>query len=490
MVHCFHILKLFAPGPVKLYIPVHLRIALFVEQKRNSEPRALRNPTLEEHEKMRHKWLIASILIVALIGICGASLFATWQGIRMARSSGARFVGWDYSDRVSVQETQEKKLTVEGPVNLSVKTFQGNITVRTGKAGEVAVKSEIIAWGDNKEDAQAALKDTKVIIDQSAKDIHISVDQVVVADMLHIGPRGGRVNFTLTVPPDTAVTLDSAQGDLSLSGTTGNADLETEFGNLSVVDVTGDVSASSGSGKITARNIESTGNVKLSSEFGGTTAVENIRGKNVTISSSNGHLTGLSTIHASELLKINTSFGDIQLIEAQAKTADIKSRNGAVELEKTDVKDLLTVKSDFGNLTLQQVSAGSYDLDTKNGKISVDGAQNELKAHSDFGSITVLNARNATIDLSSKNGGLTFSGSLGDGPHILHSDFGNIKITLPEESKLNLDLQTDFGKISSSFSITVNGDMDSRHWTGSINGGGATLTIDTKNGNISLQSAK
>lgn len=437
---------------------------------------------------MRHKWLIASILIVALIGVCGASLFATWQGIRMTRGS-MRFVGLD-SNSVSVQETREKNLTVDGPVNLSVKTFQGNITVKTGKPGQIAVKSEITAWGANKEDAQAALKDTKVVIEQNAKDIQISVDQAVVVDALHIGPRGGRVNFTLTVPPDIAVTLDSAQGDLSLSGISGNANLDTQFGNLSVTDVTGDVSASSGSGKITARNIESTGTVKLSSEFGGTTAVENIRGKNVTISSSNGLLTGLKNIHASELLKITTSFGDIELMDAQAKTAEIKSRNGVLELEKTTVDDLLTVSSDFGNITLQQVDAGSYDIDTKNGKISVDGAQNELKAHSDFGSITVLNARNATIDLSSKNGGLTFSGSLGEGPHTLHSDFGNIKITLPEEAKLSLDLQTDFGKITSSFSITINGDMDSRHWTGSINGGGATLTINTKNGNISLQSSK
>lgn len=439
---------------------------------------------------MRHKWLIASILIVALIGICGASLFATWQGIRMTRGSGMRFVGWDATNQVSVQETQEKNLTVDGPVNLSVKTFQGHITVKTGQAGQIAVKSEITAWGINKEDAQAALKDTKIIIDQTTKDIRISVDQAVVVDMLHVGPRGGRVNFTLTVPPDIAVTLDSAQGDLSLSGINGNVDLETQFGNINVADVNGEVSASSGSGKITARNIESTGTVKLSSEFGGTSAVEDVHGVNVTISSSNGQLTGLKNLRASELLKVSTSFGDIELLDAQAKTADIKSRNGAVELEKAEVDGLLTVKSDFGNITLQQVNAESYDLDTKNGKISVDGAQNELKAHSDFGSITVLNAHDATIDLSSKNGGLTFSGSLGEGPHVLHSDFGNIKITLPQDTKLNLDLQTDFGKITSSFSITINGDMDSRHWNGSINGGGATLTIDTKNGNISLQSSK
>ena len=99
----------------------------------------------------------------------------------------------------------------------------------------------------------------------------------------------------------------------------------------------------------------------------------------------------------------------------------------------------------------------------------------------------VLNAENATLDLSSNNGSVTFSGSLGAGPHMLESDFGNIKISLPAETALDVDLETDFGRITSDFSLTIQGEISDNHRVGTINGGGATLTVKTNNGNISLQ---
>lgn len=439
---------------------------------------------------MRHKWIAASILIVALIVVCGASLFATWQGIQLARGAtrGIRFTGLS-PDQISVKSKQEKTIAVDQPISLSVKTFQGNITVKTGKEGQVNVKSDITAWGNSEADAQAALKDITVVIDQTDQEVNVSVDQAVVVDMLHIGPRGGRVNFTITVPPDTAVKLNSVTGDLSLSGTTGDADLETEFGSLGLSDISGNVSAKSGNGKITAQKIKAKGTITLSSEFGGTVVVEDIQGTDITISSSNGQLSGMKNIRASGLLKIKNSFGDIRLEDAQAKSADIRSNNGTIDLERITVENDIIVRSDFGSLSLQEVTAKSYDLKTKNGKINMDGGENEIIAHSDFGSVTILNAKDATLDLSSKNGAVSFSGSLGNGPHTLHSDFGNIKVTLPSDSAFDLDLETDFGKITSSFSITMNGsEMDSQHWHGTVNGGGASLAIDTKNGNITLSS--
>lgn len=439
---------------------------------------------------MKNKWIVASALIVALIMVCGASLFATWQGMQMVRGTGIRInpVNWT-ADQVNVQATQEKTLQVESPVTLSVQTFQGNITVKSGQAGKVIVKSEITAWGNSDADAQAALKDITVVIEQKDKDIKVSVDQAAVVDMLHIGPRGGAVNFTITVPPETAVTLNSTQGSLSLTGTSGNSDLKTEFGNLSLTDVTGDIKGKSGNGDVTAENIGAGGLISLSSDFGAL-SVQNAKGSDITLATSNGSMTGLKNVQATGLLKITTEFGDIRLVGGLAKVAKIHSNNGAIDLEKITIDDIIAIKSDFGNLTVQDVNAHRYDLSSQNGKISLDGAQGAITAHSDFGSVDVLHARNATIDLLSKNGAVNFSGSLGDGPHVVESQFGNIQVTLPSESALKLDLQTDFGKITSDFSMTISGTMDSNHWSGTINGGGATLNITTKNGNIAIRSSK
>lgn len=440
---------------------------------------------------MKSKWIVASILIVALIGVCLASLFATWQGVKMAQGTGVHLnlANWSV-DQVNAEATDEKNLKVSGPASLTLETYQGNITVEAGKDNQVTVKTKTTTWGNSDADAQAALKDITVKIDQQGNDIKISIDQAVVVDMLHIGPRGGQVDFTITVPAATAVTLNSYNGNLSLQGTTGTAKLTTYSGKINIKDVTGEINCDANEGEIDAKNIGADGAaIKLSSEFG-TIALDGAKGADISISTTNSTLDQIKKIQASGLLKITSEFGDIKVDKSQSKTAEIKSENGAIDLSDLDVEDSLIVKSELGNLSIKKVNAKTYTLNTKNGKITLDGVKNTIKAHSNFGNIDVENAQNATIDLSSNNGTINFSGSLGSGPHSISSDFGNITVTLPTESALALELNTSFGKITSNFSVTVSGTMESNHWTGTTNGGGAALNIETKNGNINLQSSK
>jgi len=443
---------------------------------------------------MKHKRLIAGTLIVVLIGLCAVSLFATWQGVQMVQDSGIQSWWFDSSYSLTQYEataTEEKNLTVSGPANLTVQNDSGDITVKTGADGQVAIKAEksVLMGSDNAADEDAALKNIKVIVEQNGNNIHISVQQPPDVGLLHIGPGNGSVKFTITVPAETAVTLDSSNGDLSLSGTSGNANLKTDFGKLNITDVVGEITGKTSNGETTAKNIGAGGLITLSSEFGAV-SVDNAKGSDVTISSSNGSLEQLKNIHATGLLKVTNEFGKIRVTGSQAKTAEIRSNNGEIRLENIDVDGSITVKSDFGSLTLNGVNAKTYDLNTQNGQISLDGAQNAIKVHSDFGSVEVLNASDATVDLSSNNGTVTFAGTLGSGPHIVKSDFGSIEMTLPAASALNVEMQTDFGKIISDFSISISGEIDSKHWNGSINGGGATLTVTTNNGNITLQSSK
>jgi DUF4097 and DUF4098 domain-containing protein YvlB len=78
---------------------------------------------------------------------------------------------------------------------------------------------------------------------------------------------------------------------------------------------------------------------------------------------------------------------------------------------------------------------------------------------------------------------------LGDGPHTIKSDFGSIEIIIPADSKLNVDLKTDFGGISSEIPLTVtlDGSTDKNHQVGTMNGGGDQLTVTAKSGDISIK---
>jgi len=437
---------------------------------------------------MKSKWLIASLLIVALIGICAASLFAAWQGLRMTQESGVRFrLG---AQTVSAQATEEKTLSVSGPAELTVINDFGDLSVEAGADGKISVKAEKTAWGGDEAEAQETLKDLKVVYEQEGDQVKISVQQPVEVNTLSVDQRSGSVKFTIIVPKDCAVSLDSANGDLSLRGTSGKNDLQTDFGALTLADVSGETQGRSSNGTITVKNLVTKGKVMLSSEFGNLT-IDTLQGSEVTLSSTNGTL-DLTGIRADGLLKTTSEFGAIQLSDSRAGTLDIHSTNGNVKLEELNLDGKITVMSEFGDLTLTRVVATAYDLKSNNGKISVDGARGPVKADSEFGAVEVVNAENVTLDLASNNGGVTFSGTLGAGPHRLKSEFGNIKLTLPADLALNVDLQTEFGKITSDFDITVTvkEKLDEKHWTGNINGGGADLTVENNNGNISLQISK
>ena len=76
---------------------------------------------------MKNKWIFAGVLIVVLIALCAASLFALWQGLVMAQDNRIRL---DFgTDNVSAKATETKDLSVSGPADLAVENDFGDISV-------------------------------------------------------------------------------------------------------------------------------------------------------------------------------------------------------------------------------------------------------------------------------------------------------------------------------------------------------------------------
>jgi len=174
------------------------------------------------------------------------------------------------------------------------------------------------------------------------------------------------------------------------------------------------------------------------------------------------------------------------LEDAAAAEVSLNSNSGEIELTRVEASGAVSVKTDFGAVTLEEVAAETYDLETNSGRITVHGAHGAVQAHTDFGDVEVTEAADADLDVSSNSGSIHFSGSLGDGPHTLKTDFGSIQLSLPEDAALTFDLKTSFGKIKSAFPITTSGDLENDHWRGTINGGGASLTAQTNSGDVTL----
>ena len=391
------------------------------------------------------KPLIISLLVIALALVClgiGAVIF-------FAANDG--FQTNDPFDRrnISSQLEESKTLNVdpERPLNLQVTNQSGSVTVTGADVNTVEVDVVKTAYDSSQSRADQEAKSIQYTIEQTANSITLKYE---LPDSMNFNNKVNTVDFIVTVPENTSLEVRAGAGNISVSKLRGPVELESGFGRTVLEDIQGAISVDSQSGSIRVAQVEA----------------------------------------GRDDIVLATNFGEISLEGATGQNVNIASKSGALKLQDIRLTGDLVASTDFGEISLDQVRAGSYDLDSNSGSITVDGVRGPLRAHTEFGSIVVSNATSVTLDLLTRSGSIEFAGSLSDGPHLLHSDFGGITLTLPADSAFNVDLSTDFGQISSDIPVTVTGDIDEQHQMGTINGGGGELKIETKSGNVNIQASQ
>jgi DUF4097 and DUF4098 domain-containing protein YvlB len=432
--------------------------------------------------------IIIALLIVALALVClgiAAVVFFTANGGFPTNNPFDR-------RNISSQLEENKTLKVDSgkPVTLTVTSAAGDVTVTGADVDTVQLKVVKTAYDSTQARADAEVKGINYSIEQTGNAITLKYE---LPKSMNFSNNVNTVDFVVTVPQETAVKTDTGMGETQVTGTQGNVDIQNDFGAITVEEIAGGLSVKTNSGEVNVTSIDAgSENLDLNSDFGGIT-LKNANGKDITLNSKSGSIT-LNEVRATGNITSQTDFGNSSFENGSANALSIVTRSGAVSMKKVRVSKEIKVQDDFGEIDLEQATAASYDLQTNSGSITVEGANGKLKAYTDFGGITIQNAQSVTLDLLTKSGGVEFDGSLGAGPHTVVSNFGEINLTLPADSKLNVDLSTDFGNIRSDLPIaaTLNGtnNADGDQVVGRINGGGDQFTAKTKSGGVNIHTAK
>ena len=428
--------------------------------------------------------IVISLLVIALAFVClgiGAVVFFTANGGFPTNNP------FDVNNVPSILEERETlNVDAEKPVSLRVTNAAGIVTVTGAEVETVEVRVVKTAFDSSQARADREVKNIKYTVEQTGNTITIKYE---LPKSMNFNNKINTVDFFITVPTATTANIDGSFGDVSVTDISGNVDIANDFGTVTVENVEGALSVSNNSGEVNAESIKAgNGEIDLNSEFGSIT-LRNANGKDVTLTSNSGRIV-LDDVRATGDVTTNTDFGDTTFENGSGDSLSIETNSGRVFLAKIRISGEIKVQDDFGEIELNQVSASSYDLHTNSGSIAADGAKGKLKAYTDFGSINVTNAESVTLDLKTSSGSVEFSGSLGAGPHLVDTDFGEIVLTLPADSKLDVDLSTDFGTIKSDLPITVtlNGssNSDGDQIVGSINGGGDQFTAQTSSGSVTI----
>lgn len=424
------------------------------------------------------KTVVIVLLIVALALVC--------VGIGSVAFFALRGADFEFFNVPIVSATAEEaksfKVDPESPVTLRVDDDAGDVSVVGGDVEAVEVRIVKTGNAATEVKAQEHLQDIKVETRQNGNVISLTYKLD--------GPQTREVDtvdFIVTVPTETTVEIENGFGVIDVSDLRGNLTISSSFGDVTVNNIDGALTLDNSSGEIRVANVEAGAqDVKVEADFGRIN-LQKVNGRDITVKSNSGTL-DLTDVRATGDLSAASDFGNITIENGSAASVTVDSNSGRVSLTRVTIRGALVITCDFSDVELKQASAASYDIDSNSGTITVDGAKNTIKAHTDFGRVVIKNAQNATIDLRSNSGGIEFSGSLGEGPHTVQSDFGGVSLTLPADSALNVDLATDFGTISSDIPITVTlvGNSQKNRQEGTMNGGGPTLTVTTNNGPIDI----
>ncbi|MBS3819116.1 DUF4097 family beta strand repeat protein [bacterium] len=159
--------------------------------------------------------------------------------------------------------------------------------------------------------------------------------------------------------------------------------------------------------------------------------------------------------------------GNIEMMGA-GKDVDCQTVSG--DLRVQDVKGYVVVFTVSGDLSLERIK-GSVEAETVSGNV-------EMKEVTDAEKI-----KGKTL-----NGEIVYEGSLRKGSRYnFNSHSGDIHLNIPASSSFELEAKTFSGEIESDFEIALSGKVSSKKIRGTVNEGGAELSLDTFSGDVYLK---
>ena len=414
---------------------------------------------------MNRSRILIGIIGAALLAVCGLCAL-TGYGIYAwfnTNQANVRFF-----DVANVSSTVTELDTYEAKPSLVLHSDRGNITVLAGEGSQIEVEMVKTGWGTTQAEAEAAANALQVSVQETTQTLEFTFNMPEEFGVFVSRAGNDKVDFTIRLPAETAVEINSGFGDVTLAGLAQKVVVDNSFGTMSVKDVAAGEN-----------------NLQLVTSFGDVT-VENCQGEEIYVESSNGKIIGRD-LAATSLVEVKNTFGTIELENITAADLTVSGQNGEIHVAGGIVEDEVGVTNAFGDIHVEQMAASSYNIKNNNGSIQLENAEGLLKITSQFGGIEISSAENATLELVSENGDVEFSGSLNsDADHAIKNNFGDVTLTLPEMSAFDLELNTSFGDITSDIPVTLTGKVEETSWEAQINGGGKMITATTSNGNITL----
>jgi len=259
------------------------------------------------------------------------------------RVASAALVVWIASAMAfgSEQGRFQRTFQVSSGAELQVFTHSGDITVRRGPAGSIAITGRIHVgdrWftGGRKTEVEEIEKNPP--IQQTGNLVRID----------YVNHTNISVDYEITAPADTRVRSKSGSGDQTLEGMQAGADIETGSGDVRLDNVAGEMRMRTGSGNIRTRDVAGAFEARAGS--GDITLEQKGKGD----------------------VRIDTGSGNI---EARGVNGGLSASTGSGDVRAEGIPaNSWAIKTGSGNADLRLPQDASFDVDasTSSGNLEVN----------------------------------------------------------------------------------------------------------------------
>ncbi len=208
--------------------------------------------------------------------------------------------------QAKITRTVEKTFTVQPGGNLKASTQGGDITVQTADTPEVRITAKEVIRASTDKEADELLEDLTLTFEQNGNDIVAEAKYEKGRGSFHFGNWPPvQVSFTVTVPKNFNLNLNTSGGDIAVASLQGNVRARTSGGELKFDRIDGDIDGHTSGGDIVLT--EGTARAKLGTS-GGDITIERAGGP-TEVSTSGGDITVNS---AAQLISATTSGGNVK----------------------------------------------------------------------------------------------------------------------------------------------------------------------------------
>jgi beta-lactamase regulating signal transducer with metallopeptidase domain len=160
------------------------------------------------------------------------------------------------------------------------------------------------------------------------------------------------------------------------------------------------------------------------------------------------------------VLHANSGSGDI-VDEGVGQNSKLETGSG--DIRASGLQGAFVVQTGSGNISAEQTGQGDVKAETGSGDIEIKDIHGSFKGQTGSGNIKANGTPSA--------------------PWILETGSGNVELWAGN-APMTLDASTGSGSVTTDHQMMVQGSMNNHHITGTINGGGPTVRVQTGSGDV------